>query len=81
MLPFVNVIVTLLHCIYLMQSLHHTLLDLCKYIIMQSSLWQMVPTRTSKDPILNIPEGFARLCVDKPRVAMHHLYHLALRSA
>jgi hypothetical protein len=28
MLPFVNAFVTLLQCIYLMQSLHHTLLDL-----------------------------------------------------
>jgi hypothetical protein len=39
MLPFVNAIVTLLHCIYLMQSLHHILLGLCKYLMMQSSLW------------------------------------------
>jgi hypothetical protein len=40
-----------------MQSLHHILLDICKYLMMQSSIWQMVHTRTSKDPILDIPEG------------------------
>jgi hypothetical protein len=57
MLPFVNAIVILLHCIYLMQSYHHTLLDLCKYLMMQRSLWKMVRTRTSEDPILDIPEG------------------------
>jgi hypothetical protein len=34
-----------------MQSLHHILLDMCKYL-------QMVHTRTSEDPILDIPEGF-----------------------
>jgi hypothetical protein len=50
---------SLLHFIYLIQSLHHTLLDLYKYLIMQSSLWQMVRTRTSEDPILDIPEGSA----------------------
>jgi hypothetical protein len=40
-----------------MQSLHHNLLDVCKYLMMQSSIWQMVHTRTSEDSILNIPEG------------------------
>jgi hypothetical protein len=40
-----------------MQSLHHILLDICKYLMMQSSIWQMVRTRTFEDPILNIPEG------------------------
>jgi hypothetical protein len=53
---FLNAIVTLSHCIYLMQSLHHTLLDLCEYPMMQSSLWQMMHTRTSEDPILDIPK-------------------------
>jgi hypothetical protein len=53
---FLNAIVTLSHCIYLMQSLHHTLLDLCEYPMMQSSLWQMMHTRTSEDPILDNPE-------------------------
>jgi hypothetical protein len=41
-----------------MQSLHHNLLDVCKYLMMQSSIWQMVHTRTPEDSILNIPEGF-----------------------
>jgi hypothetical protein len=49
--------ITLLHYIYLMQSLHHNLLNLCKYLMMQSLLLQIVHTRTSEDPILNIPEG------------------------
>jgi hypothetical protein len=43
-----------------MQSLHHNLLDFCKYLMMQSSLWHMVHTSSSEDPILNIPEGSAR---------------------
>jgi hypothetical protein len=59
MLPIVNAIVTLLPCVYLMQCLHHILLDIYKYLIMQRSLWQMVRTRTSEDPILDIPEGSA----------------------
>jgi hypothetical protein len=42
MFTFLNAIVTLLHCIYLMQS----------------SLWQMC-TRTSDDPILDIPKSSA----------------------
>jgi hypothetical protein len=40
-----------------MQGFHHILLDVCKYLMMQSSLWQMVHARTSKDSILNIHEG------------------------
>jgi hypothetical protein len=40
-----------------MQGFHHILLDICKYLMMQSSIWQMVRTRTSEDPILHIPEG------------------------
>jgi hypothetical protein len=40
-------------------SLHHILMDICKYPMMQSSLWSMVRTRTSNDPILNIHEGSA----------------------
>jgi hypothetical protein len=31
-----------------MQSLHHKLLDVCKYLMMKSSIWQMVHTRTSE---------------------------------
>jgi hypothetical protein len=40
-----------------MQSFRHILLDMCKYLIMQSTILQMVHTRTSEDSILNIPEG------------------------
>jgi hypothetical protein len=40
-----------------MQSLHHNPLDVCKYLMMQSSIWQMVHTRTSEDSILNITKG------------------------
>jgi hypothetical protein len=47
-------------CVYLMQGFHHILLDIYKYLMMQSSIWQMVHTRTSEDPILNILEGSIR---------------------
>jgi hypothetical protein len=57
MLPFVNANVTLLLCIYLMQTLHHTLLDICMYLMMQSYLWQILCTRAAKKAILDIPEG------------------------
>jgi hypothetical protein len=40
-----------------MPSLHHNLLDVCKYLMMQSLIWQMVRTRTSEDAILDIQEG------------------------
>jgi hypothetical protein len=40
-----------------MQSLHRNLQDVCKYLMMQISIWQMVHTRTSEDSILDIPEG------------------------
>jgi hypothetical protein len=40
-----------------MQSLHHILLDICKYLMMQSSIWQMVCTWTSEELILDILEG------------------------
>jgi hypothetical protein len=40
-----------------MQNLHHNLLDVCKYLMTQSSIWQMVHTRTFEDAILDIPEG------------------------
>jgi hypothetical protein len=42
-----------------MKSLYRILLDICKYLMIQSSSWQMVHTRTFEDPILNIPEGSA----------------------
>jgi succinate dehydrogenase hydrophobic anchor subunit len=38
MLPFINAIATLLHCVYHMQSLRYILLDMCKYLIMPSSI-------------------------------------------
>jgi hypothetical protein len=60
MLPLINAIVTLLHCLYLMQSLHHILLDLCKYLMIQSSLWQMVRTRSGKDVYDDVPEFSTR---------------------
>jgi hypothetical protein len=41
-----------------MQTLHHILLDICKYPMMQSSIWQMVRTRTSEESSLDISEGF-----------------------
>jgi hypothetical protein len=40
-----------------MQPFHHILLDVCKYLMMQSSLWQMVHTRTSEESILDTPKG------------------------
>jgi hypothetical protein len=56
MLPFVNVIVSPLYC---MHSLHHILLDYCKYLIMKSCLWQMVRTRATNDDVIDVPEGSA----------------------
>jgi hypothetical protein len=41
-------------------SLHHTLLDHCKYRRMQSYVWQMVYTRSSKELLLDIPESSTR---------------------
>jgi hypothetical protein len=32
-------------------------MDICKYLMMQSSIWQTVHTSTSKDSIIDIPEG------------------------
>jgi hypothetical protein len=43
-----------------MQDFYYILLDICKYLMMQSSIWQMVHTWTSEDPILDIPEGSVR---------------------
>jgi hypothetical protein len=57
MLSFVNATVSLLYGIYLMHSLHHTLLDCCKYLMMQSCVWRMVRTRATNDNVLNVPEG------------------------
>jgi hypothetical protein len=60
MLPLVNAIVTLLHCVYLMESLHHNLLEYCKYLMIQRSLWQMVRTRSGKDVYDDVPEFSTR---------------------
>jgi hypothetical protein len=48
------------HCVYLMQGFHHILLDICKYLMIQSSIWQMVRTRTFEEMSLHSPEGSAR---------------------
>jgi hypothetical protein len=51
-----------------MQGFHHILVDICKYLMMQSSLWKMVHIGTSEDPILNILEGSVRCgCGQVPR--------------
>jgi hypothetical protein len=51
-----------------MQSFHHILLGMRKYLMVQSSKWQKVRTRTSKDSILDIPEGsVGRGCGQVPR--------------
>jgi hypothetical protein len=41
----------------LMQSLHHALLDVCKYLMMQNYLWQMMRMRAAKEVVLNVPES------------------------
>jgi hypothetical protein len=40
-----------------MQGFHHILLDVCKYLMMQSSIWQMVRTMTFEELSLVSPEG------------------------
>jgi hypothetical protein len=62
MIPLVNAIVTLLHYVYLMQNSHHILLDLCKYLMIQSSLWQMVRTRSGKDVYHDVPKFSTHRC-------------------
>jgi hypothetical protein len=47
------------HYVYLMQGFHHILLDVCKYLMMQSSIWQMVYTRTVEELNLDSPKGSA----------------------
>jgi hypothetical protein len=42
-----------------MQDFHHILLDVCKYLMMQSSIWQMVHTGTFEELSLDNPEGSA----------------------
>jgi hypothetical protein len=43
-----------------MQGFHHILLDTYKYLMMQSSIWQMVCTRIVEELNLDMPEGYAR---------------------
>jgi hypothetical protein len=52
-----------IHCIYLMHSLHHILLDYCDYLMMQSCLWQMVHTRATDDDVFDIPRDPLRVDV------------------
>jgi hypothetical protein len=67
---FVNANVSFtLHLPY--ASLHHTVLDFCKYLIVQSNLWQMVHTRSAEEQLLNIPESSAR-CGQAPRGQAQH---------
>jgi hypothetical protein len=42
-----------------MQDFHHILLDICKFLMMQSSICQMVHTRTFEELSLDSPEGSA----------------------
>jgi hypothetical protein len=56
-LSYVNAIVSLYHCIYLLHGLHHNLLDYCNYLMMQSCLWQMVRTIANGDDVLDVPKG------------------------
>jgi hypothetical protein len=43
-----------------MQVFHHILLDIYKYLMMQSSIWQMVRTRIVEELNLDRPEGSTR---------------------
>jgi hypothetical protein len=56
-------------------SLHHILLDNCKYLMMQSSLWQMVHTRTFEELTLDILRDLPDVGMAKLHVAMAHLHH------
>jgi hypothetical protein len=42
-----------------MQGFHHILLDVCKYLMMRSSIWQMVRRRTFEELSLDSPKGSA----------------------
>jgi hypothetical protein len=56
------------HYIYLMQGFHHILLDVCKYLMIQNSIWRMVRTRTFEELSLDNPEGSTRRgCGQVPR--------------
>jgi hypothetical protein len=45
--------------VYLMQGFHHILLDIYEYLMMQSSIWQMVHTRIVEALNLDRPERSA----------------------
>jgi hypothetical protein len=70
-----------LHYVYLMQGFHHILLDICKYLMMQSPIWQMVRTRTFKELSLDSPEDLLDVGVVKSHVAVPHFHHLNHLSA
>jgi hypothetical protein len=42
-----------------MQDFHHILLDVCKYLMMQSLIWQMVHIRIFEELNIDSPEGSA----------------------
>jgi hypothetical protein len=70
------------HFVYLMQSFHHILQDMCKYLMIQSSIWQLVHTRTSEDPFLDIPKGpIGRGHGHMSHVVLTHLHRLTCLSA
>jgi hypothetical protein len=48
------------HYVYLIQGFHHILLDVCKYLMIQSSIWQIVRTRTFEELSLGNPEVSVR---------------------
>jgi hypothetical protein len=56
MLPFLNAIVTILHCIYLMKAYIILYWTCCLYLMVQSYLWQIVHTRSTEEAMLGIPE-------------------------
>jgi hypothetical protein len=45
--------------VYLMQGFHHILQDIYEYLMMQSSIWQMLHTRTVEELNLDRPKGSA----------------------
>jgi hypothetical protein len=65
------------HYVYLMQDFHHILLDVCKYLMMQSSIWQMVHTRTFEELTSTALRDLPDMGVVKSHVAVPHLDHLS----
>jgi hypothetical protein len=60
-----------------MQCFHHILLDIYKYLMMQSSIWQMVHTRTVEELNLDGLADLSDMGVVKSHVAMPHPHHLS----